>query len=405
MENCRDGEYLKDISDPGDCELPMSLSWKSPVLSFGSRVQLWQRAGHSDWVMKVLVLMADWCSLLVADGSLLSSCSPNCPSCSVLSVQAEVWLLNGVFCSLSGIPHRCVISGFLCWWKISYFIAVRIWFTSIFFYTIILHSEKTEFGDSLTEENDVKSWVKFSQGGTWFTASNSCTYTSADLVTQSCRSCSMWGEEEINVPVYSLQVVETAIPQHSYMGVHSEPSIVWSWVAALNCCPALTVLTEAATMTLLLPLSTKDYGVSVSLHLQSVGWGCFPFGSLGGVLLMRSSHWSVTYRSLLGKGSNWIMSSDHSYTILRQLKCTHVSLWTNIIPYAKPNRYNNGVWRTHSLKCTYTVYDGICFSSYIISEGSSQLPEAETGNTERSFGQEKVLIFLIFLSDGALWPY
>lgn len=38
----------------------------------------------------------------------------------------------------------------------------------------------------------------------------------------------MWGEEEINVPVCSLRVVETAIPQHSYMGVLSEPSIVRS---------------------------------------------------------------------------------------------------------------------------------------------------------------------------------
>lgn len=32
----------------------------------------------------------------------------------------------------------------------------------------------------------------------------------------------------------------------------------------------------------------------------------------------------------------------------------------------------------HSFKCMYTAYDGIYFSSYIISEGSSQLPEAET---------------------------
>lgn len=33
----------------------------------------------------------------------------------------------------------------------------------VYFFSIIMpHCENTEFGDSLTEENDVKSWVKVS---------------------------------------------------------------------------------------------------------------------------------------------------------------------------------------------------------------------------------------------------
>lgn len=47
----------------------------------------------------------------------------------------------------------------------------------------------------------------------------------------------------------------------------------------------------------------------------------------------------------------------------------------------------------HSFKCTYTVYDGIYFSSYIISEGSSQLPEAETRGV---LAKSKSSFFLFF---------
>lgn len=101
---------------------------------FGSRVQLWRRVGHSDGVMKVLVLMTDWCSLLVSWWLFAQFLQSQLPVISVLCVQDEVWLLSGVFCSLSEIPRGCVISGFLCWWKISYFIAVSIWFASIFLY-------------------------------------------------------------------------------------------------------------------------------------------------------------------------------------------------------------------------------------------------------------------------------
>lgn len=78
-------------------------------------------------------------------------------------------------------------------------------------------------------------------------------HTSADVVTLLRWSCSMWGEEEINVPVCSLRVVETQ-PSHSTLTWEFlvNPVLfgaIWR-VAALNCCPALTVLTEAATMTL-----------------------------------------------------------------------------------------------------------------------------------------------------------
>lgn len=88
-------------------------------------------------------------------------------------------------------------------------------------------------------------------------------------------------------------------PTGKYIFLNS--ALFWAiWRAiALNHCPALSYWGHS-NQQLQPPLPAKGRG-RVLLHLQCVGQGCFPFGSLGAVPLTCSCKWSITYWRTAGQ--------------------------------------------------------------------------------------------------------